>query len=49
MATMVTLHCTQKLLDRLGPQLDAQVGIQTDLQSETPTRLGNWHATVLFW
>jgi hypothetical protein len=38
---MFTLHCTQKLRDR----------IKADLASPSPsnTLLGNWYATALFW
>ena len=38
---MFYLHCTKKLLDRIGPEI-SPVG-----QSETS--LGNWYATALFW
>ena len=38
---MLYLHCTQKLLERLKPELvDAGCGTTT---------LGNWYATVLPW
>jgi hypothetical protein len=40
-AAMFTLHCTKKLLDRIGPQVD--------LPRNASTRLGNWYATALFW
>jgi hypothetical protein len=38
---MFTLHCTKKLLDRIGPEID--------LPCHPSTRLGNWYATALFW
>ena len=41
MAAMFTLHCTKKLLDRIGAQVDLPV--------QASTRLGNWYATALFW
>lgn len=39
---MFTLHCTQKLRDRLKRPLAREV-------PEASTVLGNWYATVLFW
>jgi hypothetical protein len=39
---MFTLHCTQKLRDRLKRPLASEVPVAS-------TRLGNWYATVLFW
>lgn len=39
---MYTLHCTQKLLNRIKPS------ISPTLQGPT-TALGNWYATALFW
>ena len=38
---MFTLHCTKKLLDRMGRPVDRPV--------PASTRLGNWYATALFW
>jgi hypothetical protein len=38
---MLYLHCTQKLLNRLKPEV-AEVGSST-------TKLGSWYATVLPW
>lgn len=38
---MFTLHCTKKLLDRVGPPVDPP--------GHASTRLGNWYATALFW
>lgn len=38
---MLTLQCTKKLLDRVKPQIV--------LPQPSTSRLGNWHATVLFW
>ncbi|WP_080630229.1 DUF6933 domain-containing protein [Burkholderia glumae] len=40
---MFHLHCTRKLLDRLGSQLTA------DPASTPASTLSNWYATVLFW
>jgi hypothetical protein len=40
-STVFTLHCTKKLLDRIGPRVD--------LPRNASTRLGNWYATALFW
>lgn len=40
---MFHLHCTRKLLDRLGHQ-------PTSVPESTPaSTLGHWYATVLFW
>lgn len=39
---MFTLHCTQKLRDRLRRPL-------TDRPQPASTALGNWYATALFW
>lgn len=39
---MYTLHCTKKLLDRLGGKVEAHAATPTSV-------LGNWYATVLFW
>lgn len=39
---MFTLHCTQRLRDRLKRPLASEV-------PEASTVLGNWYATVLFW
>lgn len=39
---MFTLHCTQKLRDRLQRPL-------TDGTHPASTALGNWYATALFW
>ncbi len=38
---MLTLQCTKKLLDRIKPTIA--------LPQPSTSRLGNWHATVLFW
>jgi len=38
---MFTLHCTQKLLDRMGHPVGTPV--------PASPRLGNWYATALFW
>ena len=38
---MFTLHCTQKLLDRMGHPVGTPI--------PASTRLGNWYATALFW
>jgi hypothetical protein len=38
---MFNFHCTNKLLDRIKPELGAP--------QPSTTRLGNWHATALFW
>lgn len=38
---MLTLQCTKKLLDRVKPPIV--------LPQPSTSRLGNWHATVLFW
>ena len=38
---MFTLHCTKKLLDRIGHPVGTPV--------PASTRLGNWYATALFW
>lgn len=38
---MFTLHCTKKLLDRMGHP------VGTPVPASTP--LGNWYATALFW
>ncbi|MCV9981736.1 DUF6933 domain-containing protein [Burkholderia pseudomallei] len=40
---MFHLHCTRKLLDRLGRQLTA------DPASTPASTLSRWYATVLFW
>lgn len=42
---MFTLHCTQKLLDRIKPRLDAPGATKIT----STTTLGNWYATVLLW
>src|SRR5689334_9642734 len=41
-ASMYTLHCTKKLLDRVGLPAASSFGPPT-------TVLGNWYATALFW
>ena len=41
-ASMYTLHCTKKLLDRVGLPAASSLGPPT-------TVLGNWYATALFW
>lgn len=38
---MFTLHCTQKLLDRIKPAVQAPAA--------ATTRLGAWYATALLW
>lgn len=38
---MFTLHCTQKLLDRIKPTIQAP--------AVATTRLGAWYATALLW
>ena len=38
---MFTLHCTKKLLGRIGYPVNQPV--------PASTRLGNWYATALFW
>ncbi len=38
---MFYLYCTQKLLDRIKPEIVAP--------DQSATSLGNWYATVLFW
>ena len=40
-ASMFTLHCTKKLLDRVQTEVAAPC--------KATTRLGNWYATALFW
>jgi hypothetical protein len=40
---MIYLHCTQKLLNRLRPDV-AEVG-----RASSTTKLGSWYATVLPW
>lgn len=41
-APMFTIHATRKLLDRVRCQLDGPI-------VASPTVLGDWYATVLFW
>lgn len=42
---MLRLHCTQKLLDRIG----VKPSISPELAADSGTQLATWYATMLFW